>query len=100
MMKWGSHDLNTYTYERRVWPTQLEGQLLRARDSLFSTKALLFDDIVRTSTDVVQHLRPSSSYNRRGDPTESALRTLPFGTWPYRANSTAITSLRGQRRQS
>jgi hypothetical protein len=33
---------------------------------------------VRTSTDFVRHLQPSSSYNRRGDPTESALRALPF----------------------
>jgi hypothetical protein len=64
MMKLGSHDVNAYTYERRIWPTQLGGQLWGTRDSFVPAKALSFDNSVRTSTDVVQHLRPSSSYNR------------------------------------
>jgi hypothetical protein len=37
---------------------------------------------MRTSLDVIRHSRPSKSYNRVYDPTESALRTLPYGTWP------------------
>jgi hypothetical protein len=75
-MKLGFHDLNTYAYERRIWPTQLGGQ------QWGPTRALSFDNTVRTSLDVVRHSRPSSSYNRLQDPTESALRALPYGTWP------------------
>jgi hypothetical protein len=82
MMKLSSHDVNAYTYERRIWPTQLGDQLWGTRDSFLPTRALSFDNSVRSSLDKVQHLRPSSSYNRLYDPTESALRALPFGTWP------------------
>jgi hypothetical protein len=32
--------------------------------------------------DVVRYARPLSSYNRQYDPTESALKALPYGTWP------------------
>jgi hypothetical protein len=32
--------------------------------------------------DVVRHARPSSSYNRQYDPTESARSALPYGIWP------------------
>jgi hypothetical protein len=81
-MKSGFHDLNTYTYERRIWPTQLGGQLWGPCDSFLPTRALSFDNTVRSSMDVVRHARPSSSYNRQYDPTESALRALPYGTWP------------------
>jgi hypothetical protein len=70
----GFYDLNAYTYERRIWPTQLGGQL-------WGTWALSFDNSVRYSLDVVRHSQPSSSYNRLYDPTESALRALPHGTW-------------------
>jgi hypothetical protein len=82
MMKLDSRDVNAYTYERRIWLTQLGGQLWGTRDSFLPTRALSFDYSVQTSMDVVWHLRPSSSYNRLYDPTESALRALPFGTWP------------------
>jgi hypothetical protein len=92
IMKLGFHDLNTYTYERRIRPTQLGGQLWGTRDSFLPTRALSFDNSVRSSLDVIRHSRPSSSYNRRYDPTESALRALPYGTGRYRANSIAITS--------
>jgi hypothetical protein len=78
-MKLGFHNLNTYTYERRIWPTQLGGQLWGTRDSFLPTS---MDNTLRSSMDVVRHSRPSSSYNRRFDPTESALRALPYGTWP------------------
>jgi hypothetical protein len=40
---------------------------------------------MRTSLDVVRNSRPSASYNRRYDPTESAQRALPYGTWPVPA---------------
>jgi hypothetical protein len=67
MMKLGFHDVNAYTYERRIWPTQLGGQLRGTRDSFLPTRALSFDDSVRSSLEVVRHSRPSSSYNRIGD---------------------------------
>jgi hypothetical protein len=96
MMKWDPHDVNTYTYERRVWPTQLAGHLLRTRDSFLPTRALSFNNSVRISTDVVWHLRPFSSYNS-GDPTESARSALPFGTSPVPGEFYCgyITLLRG-----
>jgi hypothetical protein len=50
--------------------------------SFLPTRALSFDNSVLTSTDVLRYSRPFSSYNRRGDPTESALLALPFVTWP------------------
>jgi hypothetical protein len=84
IMKLGFHDLNTYTYERRIWPTQLGDQLWGTRDSFLPTRPLPFDNTLRTSLDVVRHSRPSSSYNRVYDPTESAQRALPYGTWPVR----------------
>jgi hypothetical protein len=77
-MKLGFHDLNAYTYERRIWPTQLGGQLWGTRDSFLLTRALTFDNTLRSSMDVVRHSRPSSSYNRQGDPTESAPGALPM----------------------
>jgi hypothetical protein len=45
-MKLGFHDFNTYTYERRIWPTQLGGQLWGTRDSFLPTRALSFDNSV------------------------------------------------------
>jgi hypothetical protein len=78
--KLGFRDLNTYTYERRIWPTQLGGQLWGTPDSFLPTRPLPFDNTLRTSLDVVRHSRPSSSYNRVYDPTESAQRALPYGT--------------------
>jgi hypothetical protein len=60
-MKLGFHDLNTYTYERRIWPTQLGGQLWGPRDSFLPARALSFDNTVRSSLDVVRHARPASS---------------------------------------
>jgi hypothetical protein len=81
-MKLGFHEVNTYAYERRIWPTQLGGQLWGTRDAFLPTNPLSFDNKFRTSLDVTRHSRPSSSYNRVCDPTESALRALPFGTWP------------------
>jgi hypothetical protein len=48
----GSHYLNAYTDERRIWPKQLGGQLWGTRDSFLPTKALLFDNSVRTSTTI------------------------------------------------
>jgi hypothetical protein len=83
-MKLGFHDLNTYAYERRIWPTQLGGQLWGTRDSFLPTRPLPFDNTLRTSLDMVRHSRPSSSYSRVYDPTESALRALPYGTWPVK----------------
>jgi hypothetical protein len=49
-MKLGFHDLNTYTYERRIWPTQLGGQLWGTRDSFLPTRALSFDNSVSYDT--------------------------------------------------
>jgi hypothetical protein len=80
--KLGFHDVNAYTYDRRIWPTQLGGQLWGMRDAFLPANQIPFDHKMRTSIDVSRHSRPSSSYNRRGDPTESALRALPYGTWP------------------
>jgi hypothetical protein len=51
-MKLGFHDLNTYTYERRIWPTQLGWQLWGTRDSFLPTRPLPFDNTMRTSLDV------------------------------------------------
>jgi hypothetical protein len=83
-MKLGFHDVNTYAYERRIWPTQLGGQLWGTRDAVgfLPTRPLSFDSTMRTSLDVIRHSRPSKSYSRVYDPTESALRALPYGTWP------------------
>jgi hypothetical protein len=94
-MKLGFHDLNTYTYERRIWPTQLGGQLWGTRDSFLPTRPLQFDNTMRSSVDVVRHSRPSSSYNRVYDPTESENAHYRTVHGRYRANFIAITSRYG-----